>query len=427
MKNILKKALQRILFLLAKAVLNKYNPKVVGITGSIGKSSAKEAIFAVLKNNWRVRTNIKNYNNEIGLPLTIIGEPSAGSSLLGWLKIFLEALRLIAINDKMYPEILILEMGIDRPGDMKYLIDLVPADIGVVTNISAVHLEYFKSVEKIAKEKSQLVSRLKPGGWGILNIDNSYVQKMKDEVNGRFLTFGFGAEAQIRAGDVDLSYRGNKIAGISFKLSYNGAVVPVFLPNILADHLVNAALCAAGVGIILKMNLVEIGEALRNFVPPFGRMLLLAGFNGSQLIDDTYNGSPEATVAAVKVLGKIETTGRKIAVIGDMLELGDYEIAGHQLVGQAILDNNIDLLVVVGERAKIIGRTAGDAGMKNILNFADSLVAGEYLLKLVKPGDMILLKGSQGLRMERATKLLLAEPERAKDLLVRQDAGWLEK
>lgn len=427
MKNLLKQLLQKILFILAKQILNKYNPKVIGITGSIGKSSAKEAIFAVIKNNWRVRTNIKNYNNEIGLPLTIIGEPSAGTDLWGWVKIFLEAVRLIAINDKTYPEILILEMGIDRPGDMKYLIDLVPADIGVVTNISAVHLEFFKTIERIAKEKSQLISRLKPGGWGVLNIDNQQVAKMKDEVNGRFVTYGFGTEAKVKATDVDLSYRGDKIAGISFKMSYGGAVVPVFLPNILADHLVNAALAAAGVAVILKMNLVEIGEALRNFVPPLGRMHLLAGVNGSQLIDDTYNGSPEATVAAIKVLGKIETTGRKIAVIGDMLELGDYEIAGHQLVGKAVIDSSIDVLVVVGERAKIIGRTAGDTGMKNILNFDTSNEAGEYLWKFVKAGDMVLIKGSQGMRMERATKILLAEPERAKELLVRQDEGWLEK
>jgi UDP-N-acetylmuramoyl-tripeptide--D-alanyl-D-alanine ligase len=321
-------------------------------------------------------------------------------------------------------------MGIDHPGDMKYLVSLVPVDIGIVTNVSAVHLEFFKTIEKIAKEKSIMVSTLKPGGWGILNSDNKHVQSMKNNVNGRFLTYGLNKEASVRASDIDLSYRGENIAGLSFKLTYNGAVVPVFLPNILADHLVYAALAAAAVGLTLGMNLVEVGEALRNFVPPLGRMHLLKGVNSSLLIDDSYNGSPEATVAALNVLGKITSPsgrGHKIAVLGDMLELGDYEKMGHQLVGEAVIANNIDLLVVVGERAKIIGRTVGDAGLKNINNFDDSIEAGDYLLHTVKARDMVLIKGSQGMRMERTVKILLAEPEKAGELLVRQEESWLDK
>ena len=427
MKKYLKNILQRILFILSRAILKKYNPKVIGITGSIGKSSAKEAVFAVLKNKLRVRENIKNYNNEIGLPLTIIGTLSPGSSLSGWLKVFLLAIKLIVSEDKSYPEALILEMGVDRIGDMKYLTELAPVDVGIVTNVGPVHLEYFKTIEKVAKEKAILISKLKPGGWGVLNIDNAKVEDMKNAVRGRFLTYGVNREAQVRALEINLSYRNEGVIGTSFKLQYNGNVVPVLLPGVLAEHLVHAALAAACVGIIFDMNLIEISEALKEFKVPKGRMNLLDGINNSKIIDDSYNSSPESALAAVKVLGEVNISGKKIAVLGDMLELGEYEKKGHQEVGKSIVDNKIDELIVVGERAKIIARVAGDSGMKNIMNFDTSSKAGEYLLKIIKPGDLILVKGSQGMRMERVSKLLLSDPMKAKDLLVRQDDSWLAK
>ena len=428
MKAFFKKYLQKILFRLSRAILKKYRPKVIGITGSVGKSSAKEAVFAVAREKFRVRQNIKNYNNEIGLPLTIIGEKSPGASLFGWLKLFGRALKLILLENERYPEILILEMGADRLGDMAYLTDLAPADIGVVANVGPSHLEYFKTVERVAKEKSILVTKLKPGGWGVLNIDNEKVAEMKNSVRGRFLTYGFSPEAQVRAIEIDLSYRGERLAGTSFKLAYDGKVVPVFLENVLADYLVYAALSAACVGIILEMNLVEIAEALKDISLPAGRMRLLVGINNSQLIDDTYNANPESTAAAVRVLGKIESSGRKLAVLGDMLELGDYEQAGHRAVGRAVAEAGIDRLICVGERAELISAEALKRGLaaENIFDFPDSISAGDWLVSQIKHGDLVLIKGSQGMRMERVTKALLADPSRAKDQLVRQEDGWLK-
>jgi UDP-N-acetylmuramoyl-tripeptide--D-alanyl-D-alanine ligase len=429
MKKYLKKILERILFIFARAVLKKYEPKVVGITGSIGKSSAKEAIFAVLNNKFRARQNIKNYNNEIGLPLTIIGEQSGGRSIKKWLRIFWSAIKLIVKTDQKYPEVLILEMGVDHPGDMEYLTALAPVDIGIITNIGPVHLEYFKTIEKVAREKATLVIKLKPGGWGVLNADNETVLNLKNSVRGRFLTFGFSQEAMVSALEIDLSYKRERVSGISFKLRYQGAIVPVFLPNILADHLVYAALAAGCVAIILEMNLVEIAEALQKFSPPLGRMHLLDGINDSQIIDDSYNASPEAVIAAVETLDKIKCSGRKIAVLGDMLELGDYERTGHELVGQAIAELGINQLVIVGERAKIIASSAIADGFNGdgIKYFDESIGAGDYLLHQVKPGDLLLIKGSQGMRMERTTKILLADPSRAESLLVRQEGEWLNK
>lgn len=424
----MKKILQKILLMLSQAILKKYEPKVIGITGSIGKSSAKEAVFAVLKNKFRVRQNIKNYNNEIGLPLTIIGQVSPGKSIFGWLKVFYSAIKMIIIEQSDYPEILILEMGIDRVGDMSYLVELAPVDIGIVTNVGPVHLEYFKTIEKIAKEKSILVSKLKPNGWGILNVDSEKVAEMKNVVKGRFLTYGINREAMVSALEVNLSYQDDSIMGTSFKLSHNGKVVPVLLSGILAEHLVYAALAAASVGVIMEMNLIEIAEALKQFTPPLGRMKLLDGVKKTKIIDDSYNASPEAVLAAINVLSQINVSGRKFAVLGDMLELGDYEKPGHEAVGQAVVLAGIDYLVTVGDRARIMADSARRVGInnENIIEFDDSVKAGEWLYGQVKPGDLILVKGSQGMRMERVSKMLLAEPQRAKELLVRQDESWLK-
>jgi len=428
MKQYLKKILEKSLFFLAQAILKKYHPKVIGITGSIGKTSTKEAIFTVLKEYFRTRTNIKNYNNEIGLPLTIIGRESPGSDWFGWLKVFWHGIGLLLKEQKNYPEVLVLEMGIDRCGDMEYLTDMAPADIGVETNVSPVHLEYFKTLNKIAEEKSILIKKLNPGGWGVLNADNPLVYAMRNAVRGRFITYGFEREAQVRGLELNLSYKNNSVSGLSFKISYNGAIVPVFLPNVLAKHLAYSVLGATAVGIALDLNLVEVADTLKYFSSPAGRMKLLAGINNSQLIDDTYNASPEATLAALDTLEEIEIEGKKIAVLGDMLELGDYEIKGHQLVGKRIAEMDLSLLVAVGERSQQIANSALAGGFSGEVKlFADSLSAGQYLLDKIGGGDLVLLKGSQGMRMERAVKLLLAEPERASELLVRQDANWQDK
>ncbi|MFA6594561.1 MAG: UDP-N-acetylmuramoyl-tripeptide--D-alanyl-D-alanine ligase [Candidatus Buchananbacteria bacterium] len=428
MKSFFKNILKKILFALSAAILNKYEPKVIAVTGSIGKSSTKEAIFTVLKDKFRVRQNIKNYNNEIGLPLTILGELSPDGRLLGWLKIFYRAGKLWIMDDKGYPEVLILEMGVDRPGDMTYLVKLAKPDIGVITNIGPVHLQYFKTIENIAREKGILVDRLRAGGWGVLNADNEYTAKLKNSVKGRFLTYGFSSEASVRAHDVVLLSQKNDLQGVSFKLSYDGKVAPVFLPEVLGEHLIYGALAAISVGIIMGLNLVEIIEALQNFRAPSGRMRLIEGVRDSLIIDDTYNASPEPTIAAVQVLGKLPANGRKIAVLGDMLELGDFEDNGHRLVGQTVAQEGINLLIAVGARAKIIAEAAVAAGFdnKHVIKFADSEEAGEYLLKELNAGDLVLIKGSQGMRMEKTVKIILADLSLAKELLVRQDDSWLK-
>lgn len=169
--------LENILRFMARVVLWKYKPKIVGITGSVGKTSAKEAISLVLSTKFNVRKAEKNYNNEIGIPLTIIGAKSGEGSALGWLKVFLKWIFLIIFPSK-YPEIVVLEMGIDRPGDMDYLLDFIPVDVGVLTDVSESHLEFFKTIDNIAKEKWKLIESVSNDGVIVVNFDNDKIREL---------------------------------------------------------------------------------------------------------------------------------------------------------------------------------------------------------------------------------------------------------
>jgi UDP-N-acetylmuramoyl-tripeptide--D-alanyl-D-alanine ligase len=430
--------LEKTLKAMAFLVLKKYQPKIIGVTGSVGKTSTKEAIFTVLASHYRVRRSEKNYNNEVGLPLTIIGVESGENSIRAWIYVFLKWLGIIIFPMK-YPEILVLEMGADRPGDLKYLTGFIHPRIAVITDISMSHLEFFKTVENVAREKSTLVHKLDGKGVAILNIDNSHIKKIKDQLKTKVVTFGFSEESDIRASDAafnyvneengrTLSWQNKKIKGLSFKLNYKGTSIPVRLNNILSRHNVQAALAGIAVGIEMGINLVEIGAALENFCLPFGRMNLIRGIKNSFIIDDTYNSSPVSAEAALEVLSEIEA-GRKIAVMGDMLELGANTEPGHRSVAKKFLDIRGDIFFAVGERMKL----AADELMKHNFNqdnlyvFPDPITAGKKLQEIMHPDDLILIKGSQGMRMEKVVEEVMEQPQKAGELLCRQSRHWKEK
>lgn len=423
----MKKITQNILKILAKLVLKKYKPEVIAITGSVGKTSTKEAIYTVLKKKFLVRRSIKNYNNELGVPLTILNSLAAGKSLSGWLKIYFKGLKLIFKRDKTYPKILVLEMAADKIGDIKYLTSFVPRKAGVVTTVEKVHLEYFGSLEKIAAEKQGVVSDLKKNAYAVLNADNPLIYNMEQKTKAKILTFGFSEKAQIKAAELAISEK-NGIKGISFKLVGDGKVVPVFLPAIIGKQQVYAALAAVCVGIIYGMNLLEISEALKTYKAPSGRMNLIKGIKNSLIIDDTYNASPASTLAALEALENISFSKRKLAILGDMLELGNYTEEGHREVGKKAA-KVVNFLITVGERARDIKRGALENGFdpKSVFNFPDITVAGKFAQEKIQEGDIILIKGSQGMRMEKITKELMADPSRAKELIVRQDEEWQKK
>jgi len=423
----MKKIIQFKLKILAKLILKKYKPEIIGITGSVGKTSAKEAIYTVLSSKFKVRRNIKNYNNEIGLPLTIIGEESPGKFLLGWLYVFWKAFLLIIFKNKNYPKILILEMGIDRPGDMKYFNSFLKCYIGVITLIGPVHLEYFGAIENIQKEKGGLIKNLKESGWAILNFDDERIKEISDMTKAKIMTYGFKEKADLRAQELFFSFEKEKdissLRGINFKLNFKGSFVPVLLPNIIGYSAIYAALAGAAVGIIYEMNLVEISEALKKFNSIKGRMNLIAGIKNTMLVDDTYNASPQSCILGLEVIEKIPLNkeNKKITVFGDMFELGSYSEEGHREVGRIAKKTSIDKLIVVGERSRDIAKGAKEAGMNedNVFHFEETREAGKFIQEMIKEGDLIYIKGSRGMRMENVVEELMAEPMRADELLIR--------
>ncbi|TSC94847.1 MAG: UDP-N-acetylmuramoyl-tripeptide--D-alanyl-D-alanine ligase [Candidatus Berkelbacteria bacterium Athens1014_28] len=423
--------LEKILRFLARAVINKYNPKIIGITGSVGKSSAKEAIALVLTSKFRVRKSEKNYNNEIGIPLTILGSESGESSFLGWSRVFAKGIFLL-IFPWEYPEILVLEMAVDQPGDMDYLLSFVSPDVGVITNISASHMEFFGSVENIAKEKGKLIKGIRNGGMAIINGDDSEIVKIKRDAPVKYIEFGFQDKLKVQATDANFNYIDGKISGISFKLNYQGKIVPFRLPHILAFHQIYSILAAVSIGMQFKINLVDMAQSLENYFPPCGRMNLISGKNGSNIIDDTYNSSPASAIAALKTVAGTSAS-RRIAVLGDMLELGSESESGHSRVAAEVFSSGVDLFFAVGKRMetavsdylKSEKKIEGDE--KKVFYFDNPSVTAIELEKIIKNDDLILVKGSQSMRMEKVVENIMEKQFDARELLCRQSKEWRKK
>ncbi|OGF23998.1 hypothetical protein A3H66_02535 [Candidatus Falkowbacteria bacterium RIFCSPLOWO2_02_FULL_45_21] len=429
----MKTLLQKILKILAKAILAKYRPEIIGITGSVGKTSAKEAIYRVLASaKFKVRQNINNYNNEIGLPLTIIGAASPLNSPLGWLKVLFLAVNLLLKNDRTYPKILVLEMAADKPGDLNYLTDIAHCDIAVITSIGDSHLEFFKTLDNLKIEKATLIRKLSKSGWAVLNIDDDNVKATIKETEARVFTYGINNEVDLGGREIRIKFSSAEKEkdgfGLTFKLIRGGSFAPVFLPDIISHSGVYAALAGAAVGIIKGLNLVDISRALKKLSSPKGRMKVLAGIKNTFIIDDTYNSSPLSSVSALAALGGLTVSDQtyKYAILGDMQELGAASVAGHEAVGRAVVKNKVNILIVVGERSRDIARGAKAAGMKpdNIFHFAAPEEAGKFVKERIKTGDIVLVKGSQAMRLEKIVKEIMAEPLRASELLVRQGREW---
>ncbi len=430
----MKSLLVSLLSWLAARIVARYRPTVIGITGSVGKTSTKDAVFAVLSHRFRVRRSRKNYNTEFGLLLTIIGVDSPGRNPFGWMGVLLRASGLLLFREA-YPEILVLEFGVDRPGDMARHLAVVQPKIGVLTAISPAHLSQFASFEDYAAEKELLITALPADGLAVINADVPRAAAAQSKAPCPATTYGLAPEADLRAIalepklDRPRGSDGIAVTGMTFKISWQGQIVPVFLREAISAPAAGSALAAVAVGMRLGMNVLDCAEGLDTFVPPPGRMRVIPGIKYTTLIDDTYNSSPLAASEALRTLAAIELDedDRRIAVFGDMLELGPASEKLHTDLGAETHSCGVDLLVTAGERARDIARGARDAGMNAnaIQQFATPEEAGKWIQNQIKIGDVLLVKGSQGARMEKVVKELMAEPLRAPQVLVRQDPPWL--
>lgn len=430
MKKFFKKIIVFIITWEAKLVVKKYKPKVIAITGSVGKTSTKDAIFLVLSKFKSVRKSEKSFNSEIGLPLTILGLPNGWDSICTWIENIFKGL-LLLIWKHSYPEYLVLEVGVGKPGDIKKnVVPWLHPDVVVITRFpdKPVHVEFFGSKEEIISEKSALAYALKPDGLLILNKDDDNVYDLAGKVDRRTISYGFKEDATYHALYPTYQERvedGITIPnGISFKIFHDGNTYPVILPNIIGMHYVGSALAAIAVSVELGSLVLESINAIREFETPPGRLSLIDGIRGSILIDDTYNASPVATEAAIEVLKAVKGE-RKIAVIGDMLELGKYTEGEHKVIGKQLTDV-ADIIITVGPRAKFVrdGAIEKEFLAEKIYSFNNSNEASEFLKEFVSKGDIVLLKGSQGIRLERTTEAIMAHPELKKKLLCRQEKEW---
>jgi len=356
----------------------QHRVRVVGVTGSVGKTTTKEMIHSVLSRRFRTLKSEGNYNNEIGLPLTL--------------------LQLIPRHQRV-----VVEMGMYGLGEIAQLAQIAQPVIGVVTNVGPTHLERLGTLARIAQAKRELVEALPPEGVAILNGDDEQVMAMADYTPARALCYGLRPECEVWADEIV----SQGLEGVRFRLHHGGEVLHIRTP-LLGRHSVHAALAAAAVGLVEGESWEEIVTGLQETSVHL-RLVALPGPYGSILLDDTYNASPVSTIAALNLLE--ELPGRKIAVLGDMLELGDSEEEGHRKVGRRALEV-VDLLITVGQRGRIIGQEALACGMDEaqVLMVEDNRAAIAHLRELIEGDDVILVKGSRGMAMEEIVNALAQRP-----------------
>ncbi len=432
MKLIFKKIISLIITCEAILIIKKYKPKIIAVTGSVGKTSTKDAIFAVMSSSFFVRKSEKSFNSDIGIPLTILGCQNAWFDPIKWCKNIFHGLMLIIFKNK-YPEWLVLEVGADRPGDIKNVTKWLKPDVVVLTSFAKVpvHIEFFKDREAVIREKKYLVDALKKDGILIVNGDDDDSLKIKESTKNLSIIYGTSKTSDLVATDIKNYYgEDEKIEGITFKVVYQENIVPVIIRGALGDKSLYSSLAAIALGISQKINIVKAGEALINLEASKGRMRIIKGIKNTVIIDDTYNSSPKALGSALNTLKDIKkiNRARKITVLGDMLELGKYSSEEHYKAGKLAAGVS-DILITVGIRSRKIAEGAQDAllNKKDIYQFEDSFEAGKYIKNLLKEGDIILVKGSQSIRTERIVEEVMLEPEKARELLVRQESEWKNK
>ncbi|MDH4207962.1 MAG: UDP-N-acetylmuramoyl-tripeptide--D-alanyl-D-alanine ligase [Anaerolineae bacterium] len=346
----------------------QFDVRVIGVTGSVGKSTTKEAIHSVLSRGYVTLKSQESYNNETGLPLT-----------------------LLQLNEGH--QRLVVELGMYALGEIRHLASLALPSVGVVTNVEPSHLERLGSLERIAEAKAELVQALPPDGTAILNGDDPMVRSMADLTPATAFCYGLEPGNDLWASHIES--RG--LDGVRFRLHYGRETLHVKIP-LLGRHSVHTALAAAAVGLVEGLPWGQIVAGLRHIEVQL-RLIATPGIKGTTIIDDSYNASPASSLAALNLLAELK--GRKIAVLGDMLELGSYQEEGHRKVGRRAAEV-VDKLVTVGELGAAIGQEAITLGMEeaDVLFAEDNQQAIDLLSGLLEPGDIVLIKGSRAMHME---------------------------
>jgi UDP-N-acetylmuramoyl-tripeptide--D-alanyl-D-alanine ligase len=369
-------ALQR----LAHQVLRDYPVRVIGITGSTGKTTTKEFTAALLKNKHHVLKSQGNFNNHIGLPLS-----------------------LLRLNKKHHTAV--LEYGMSHPGEISTLTCIARPDVAVICNVYPVHMEFFENIDEIAAAKKEILDGMNPNGRAVLNGDQPLVLGMIKSLKKSPVLFGLTDKCDVRAYNIHI----HSLEKMSFDFLYKGHEARTSIPFSNRGYLYNF-LTAAATASVLSVPFEKILKTGRKLSPPDKRGEILSLANNIKVINDTYNSNPAALEEALKSLS-VQRGGRKVAVLGDMLELGEKQIAYHTAAGKSVVENKIDFLITVGSLAKYIAEGALISGMtpENIISFEQSEEAADKIPSLLNKNDFVLIKGSRGVKTEKIVNVLKKE------------------
>jgi UDP-N-acetylmuramoyl-tripeptide--D-alanyl-D-alanine ligase len=358
---------------IARERRRKFGTPVVALTGSNGKTTTKDMISACLETTFPVLKTKGNLNNLIGLPLTLF-------------------------NLTEQERIVVLEMGINVPGEIRRLTEIAEPDVGLITNIEKVHLEGMGSLERVREEKGELFRRMRQDGTILVNQDDPRVMDLASEFRGQKITFGINHPAEVMAKEIRLK----GVGGTSFTLMMEGVTMEITLP-LLGGHFVPNALSAIASASLFGIELEKVKEALEHLSPSPMRMEVLRPKEGVTLINDAYNANPRSMELALEILSEMKGKGRAIAVLGDMLELGDFSVEAHQHIGQRVEELSIDFLLALGEEAPVLVESAIRHGLdsEKARIVESHTEAISILKKMVRDGDWILLKGSRRMGMEK--------------------------
>ena len=427
----IKQLVKRIFQFEARLILKKYHPKIIAITGSVGKTSTRDAIYLVLSKKFFVRKSEKSFTTELGIPLTIIGCSYGTGTVLQWCKNIFVGFRLLFVRTQ-YPDWLILEIDGDRPGDFAGLSEWFHPDILVVTAIGDVpaHVETFGSVEDLMTEKKILLDTVARDGVLIYNNDDMHTTQLVADSDVRKISCGIDGDSTIRGSEFKILY-GNAYGqhvptGITFNITDTDTyTVTVF--NSIGIHVEYASLIAYAVARELGVIPADATTSLNQYKTLPGRMNIIPGIKDTTVIDDSYNASPVALYESLQNFNALTTTGRKIAVLGDMLELGKYSIDEHKKIATLLTD--MSHVITVGIRSRGTAEELLSMGFNelHLLSVDTAEQAGRELQHILETGDIVLVKGSQAMRMERVVLEVMRHPEDAKTLLVRQEPEWLSR
>ncbi|MEI6842911.1 MAG: UDP-N-acetylmuramoyl-tripeptide--D-alanyl-D-alanine ligase [bacterium] len=431
--DILKQLAKKIFQYEARLVLRKYKPKIIAITGSVGKTTTKEALYLVLSRKFFVRKSEKSFTTELGVPLTILGCPIGTGSFVQWIQNIFFGFKLLLFKHN-YPSWLILEMDGDKPGDLRGVSSWLKIDILVITAIGEApsHIEFFQNISHFLDEKRYLASAVARDGFVVFNADDIHSSVLAKETEIKQISCGVGGGIDVSGSEFRILYSNEKSGqhptGMLFEISSQGEKSSVTIFGSLGIHNEYACLMAYAVAQRFGISHFDIISSLNQFRSLPGRMNIVAGIKNALVIDDSYNSSPASFAEAMNVFSRIDSRKRKIVVLGDMLELGKFSADEHKKIAGLIKDV-AGIVYCVGIRAYITSNELLTLGYDsaNIRCFDTATQAGKDLQNFVEEGDTVLVKGSQAMRLERVVEEIMRHPEDKTKLLVRQEPEWLER